>query len=82
LIGRTIISSKPLLYQVATSVLAPGQIASPIRELLADKKNTSMMLGNVTDVDAAAKHVIVNADDVQNLSGTRRSACRGDRAVA
>src|SRR5246127_1201333 len=54
---------QPLLYQVATSVLAPGQIASPIRGLLADQENTSVMLGNVTGIDAAAKHVIVNADD-------------------
>jgi NADH dehydrogenase FAD-containing subunit len=54
---------QPLLYQVATSVLAPGQIASPIRGLLADQKNTSVMLGNVTGIDSVTKHVIVNADD-------------------
>jgi NADH dehydrogenase FAD-containing subunit len=53
---------QPLLYQVATSVLAPGQIASPIRGLLADQKNTSVMLGNVTGIDSVTKHVIVNAD--------------------
>ncbi|MEA3006704.1 MAG: hypothetical protein QOI94_1973 [Acidobacteriaceae bacterium] len=35
---------QPLLYQVATSVLAPGQIASPIRSLLAEQPNTSVML--------------------------------------
>jgi len=35
---------QPLLYQVATSVLAPGQIASPIRSLLANQTNTSVML--------------------------------------
>jgi NADH:ubiquinone reductase (H+-translocating) len=54
---------QPLLYQVATSVLAPGQIASPIRNLLAEQENTSVMLGNVTGVDAASKQVIVDADD-------------------
>jgi NADH dehydrogenase len=54
---------QPLLYQVATSVLAPGQIASPIRSLLAAHENTSVMLANVTGVDAASKHVIVDADD-------------------
>src|SRR5260370_14509142 len=52
-----------LLYQVATSVLALGQIASPIRSLLADQTNTSVMLGSVTGVDAASKQVIVDADD-------------------
>src|ERR1700729_2786764 len=54
---------QPLLYQVATSVLAPGQIASPIRSLLAEQSNTSVMLGNVTGVDAVSKQVIVDADD-------------------
>ena len=54
---------QPLLYQVATSVLAPGQIASPIRSLLADQTNTSVMLGCVTGADAVSKQVIVDADD-------------------
>jgi NADH:ubiquinone reductase (H+-translocating) len=54
---------QPLLYQVATSVLAPGQIASPIRSLLAEQANSSVMLGSVTGVDAASKQVIVDADD-------------------
>jgi NADH:ubiquinone reductase (H+-translocating) len=54
---------QPLLYQVATSVLASGQIASPIRSLLAGQANTSVMLGNVTGVDAALKQVVVDADD-------------------
>src|SRR3984885_767771 len=54
---------QPLLYQVATSVLAPGQIASPIRSLLADQTNTSVMLGSVTGIDTDSKQVIVDADD-------------------
>jgi NADH:ubiquinone reductase (H+-translocating) len=58
---------QPLLYQVATSVLSPGQIASPLRGLLADQKNTSVMRGNVTGVDSAARHVIVDAGDRQGL---------------
>src|SRR5271154_3820867 len=53
---------QPLLYQVATSVLAPGQIASPIRSLLSLQTNTSVMLGNVTGIDAASKQVIVDAE--------------------
>jgi NADH dehydrogenase len=58
---------QPLLYQVATSVLAPGQIASPLRGLLADQENTSVMLGNVTGVDPATRHVIVDAGDKEGL---------------
>ena len=58
---------QPLLYQVATSVLASGQIASPIRSLLSLQTNTSVMLGTVTGVDAAAKEVIVDAADKVGL---------------
>ena len=54
---------QPLLYQVATSVLGSGQIASPIRSLLAAQMNASVMLGNVTGVDAASKQVIVDTDE-------------------
>lgn len=54
---------QPLLYQVATSVLAPGQIASPIRSILRKSRNTTVVLGTVTAVDAAAKRVIVETQD-------------------
>src|SRR5262249_13952811 len=42
---------QPLLYQVAISVLTPGQIASPIRAILRNQKNTTVILGEVTGVD-------------------------------
>jgi NADH dehydrogenase FAD-containing subunit len=58
---------QPLLYQVATSVLAPGQIASPLRGLLAGQENTSVMLGNVTGIDSAARCVIVDAGDQKGM---------------
>src|ERR1700689_1026032 len=58
---------QPLLYQVAISVLAPGQIASPIRSLLSSQTNTSVMLGNVTGVAAASKQVTVDAGDKVGL---------------
>jgi NADH dehydrogenase len=58
---------QPLLYQVATSVLASGQIASPLRGLLAAQENTSVWLGNVTGIDAATRHAIVNAGNKEGL---------------
>src|SRR6201995_5673468 len=58
---------QPLLYQGATSVLAPGQIASPLRALLADQENTSVMLGNVTGIDSATRHLIVDAGHREGL---------------
>jgi NADH dehydrogenase FAD-containing subunit len=54
---------QPLLYQVATSVLAPGQIASPIRGILRSGSNTTVALGTVTGVDLLSKRVIVNNQD-------------------
>jgi glycine/D-amino acid oxidase-like deaminating enzyme len=48
---------QPLLYQVATAHLAPGDIAAPIRQLLGGQRNTSVFLGEVTGVDAATRTV-------------------------
>ena len=42
---------QPLLYQVATAVLSPGEIASPIRRILHKSKNTEVILGEVVDFD-------------------------------
>src|SRR5262249_7106259 len=39
---------QPLLYQVATSELSPGQIAWPIRDLLRKQQNTTVVMGEVT----------------------------------
>jgi NADH dehydrogenase FAD-containing subunit len=54
---------QPLLYQVATSVLGPGQIASPIRGILRGSDNTTVVLGTVTGVDVVSKHVVVDNQD-------------------
>src|SRR3981189_875876 len=51
--------SQPLLYQVATGSLSPGEIAAPIRGVLSRQKNTSVLLGEAVDVDAQAKRVIL-----------------------
>jgi NADH dehydrogenase len=54
---------QPLLYQVATSVLAPGQIAAPIRDILREQKNTMVLMGEVTGVSKEEKYILVNARD-------------------
>jgi NADH dehydrogenase FAD-containing subunit len=54
---------QPLLYQVATSELAPGQIASPLRGILRSSSNTRVALGTVTGVDLLSKRVIVDTQD-------------------
>ncbi len=58
---------QPLLYQVATSVLAPSQIATPIRSILRNQKNTTVIMGEVTAVDKDQKCVIVSDADRQNV---------------
>jgi len=42
---------QPLLYQAATAVLAPSEIAAPIRQLAEKQKNLSVMMAEVTGVD-------------------------------
>ena len=42
---------QPLLYQVATAVLSPGEIASPIRRILHRAKNIEVILGEAIDLD-------------------------------
>jgi NADH dehydrogenase len=48
---------QPLLYQVATGSLSPGEIASPLRGILSRQKNTRVLLGTVEDVDPDSKCV-------------------------
>jgi NADH dehydrogenase len=58
---------QPLLYQVATSVLMPGQIGTPIRGILRKQNNTAVALGEVTGVDKDHKCVLVSNADRQNV---------------
>ncbi len=50
---------QPLLYQVATAALNPSDIASPIRSLLHDQTNASVLLGEVVDVDVVRRVVVL-----------------------
>ncbi len=59
----------PLLYQVATAALSPAEIAAPVRHVLARAKNVSVLLGNVTSIDAAARTVTL--DDWRSIAFDR-----------
>jgi NADH dehydrogenase len=48
---------QPLLYQVATATLSPGDIASPIRWILRNQRNVRVLLGDVRSIDTAARRV-------------------------
>lgn len=50
---------QPLLYQVATGSLSPGEIAAPLRSVLSRQKNARVLLGEAADVDPVAKQVIL-----------------------
>src|SRR5262249_4612660 len=58
---------QPLLYQVATSVLATSQIGFPIRGILRKQKNTTVIMDEVRGVDKHQKGVSVGDDDGQTL---------------
>jgi NADH:ubiquinone reductase (H+-translocating) len=61
---------QPLLYQVATAVLAPAEIAAPIRQIEKKEKNLTVMLAEVTAVDLKSRSVSVSYP----TSGTRKIA--------
>lgn len=42
---------QPLLYQVATGSLSPGEIAAPLRSVLRKQKNAEVLLGDAADID-------------------------------
>lgn len=51
---------QPLLYQVATTALSPSEIAWPIRQLVRSRPEITTLLGEVTGVDSASKHVVLD----------------------
>ena len=48
---------QPLLYQVATGALSPANISAPLRAVLKRRKNTTVLLGEVTHINAKSKFV-------------------------
>src|SRR5215471_7747563 len=46
---------QPLLYQVATAVLSPAEIAAPIRQFEVKQRNLTVLLAEVTGVDIASR---------------------------
>jgi NADH dehydrogenase len=50
---------QPLLYQVATGALSPGEIASPLRHVLRKHRNTKVLLAEVVDIGVEGRRVIL-----------------------
>ncbi|HXM76031.1 MAG TPA: NAD(P)/FAD-dependent oxidoreductase [Thermoanaerobaculia bacterium] len=51
---------QPLLYQVASAALSPGDIAYPIRAILARQKNTEVLLANAVSIDTASRQLVLS----------------------
>jgi NADH dehydrogenase len=58
---------QPLLYQVATTVLSPAQVASPIRTLLKNQRNATVFLGEVSGINKDAKFVYASNEDRKDV---------------
>jgi len=56
---------QPMLYQVATAALSPGNIASPIRSILRRQGNTEVILGQAHRVDTDSKEVQVDGSSIR-----------------
>src|SRR5258706_8442646 len=52
---------QPLLYQVATASLSPGDIASPIRWILRHQKNVEVLLAEAQEIDPIGRRVLIDS---------------------
>ena len=55
---------QPLLYQVATGSLSPGEITAPLRAVLRNQKNARVLLGDAVSLDAAGRRLILADGEV------------------
>ena len=55
---------QPLLYQVATAVLSPGDIAAPLRRILRRHRDVATVLGDVQAIDTTARTVTLDHGDI------------------
>src|SRR5688572_16734476 len=51
---------QPLLYQVATGALSPGEIAQPLRSIFRKRKHTTVLLGEAVGIDVATRQVLMS----------------------
>ncbi len=55
---------QPLLYEVATAALSPGEIATPLREILRSQENTTVIMDEVTKIDKKNKQISLSNGDL------------------
>lgn len=54
---------QPLLYQVATAALSPGDVAAPIRQILRYQANASVIMSNIVEVDLKNQRLKSSSDE-------------------
>ena len=54
---------QPLLYQVATAGLSAPAVAAPIRHILADQKNVTVIYGDAQHIDVARRAVVLDGGE-------------------
>jgi NADH dehydrogenase len=59
---------QPLLYQVATGILSPGEVAPATREILKRQHNARVILGDVKKIDLAARTVTADAPEIETVT--------------
>src|SRR5207253_3936011 len=70
---------QPLLYQVATGSLSPGEISAPLRGVLSKQKNALVLLGEAAEIDPDARRVtlrdgaILDYDSLIVATGSKTS---------
>jgi NADH dehydrogenase len=57
---------QPLLYQVATASLSPGDVASPIRWILRGQKNLEVLLADAHEIDPAGRRVLIGPSPAED----------------
>jgi NADH:ubiquinone reductase (H+-translocating) len=55
---------QPLLYEVATAALSPGEIATPLREVLRHQENTTVIMGEVVKIDKKNRQITIANGDI------------------
>src|SRR5262245_39676039 len=73
---------QPLLYQVATASLSPGDIASPIRWVLRRQKNVSVLLASAQEIDTERRTVILEEEMPGRVAPTEQVKQDADHATA
>src|SRR3981189_638828 len=67
---------QPLLYQVATGSLSPGEISAPLRGVLSKHKKSVFQLGTGADIDPDARRVKLRDGDILDYDPRIAAGCR------